>query len=117
MRVIDRLHRSQTELHSKLIVLAERQSEIAKTTELRKQERARARQRQQQQQQQRQQQQQQRQERQQQQQQRQQQQNKKQQLQQEKTERQSSEESEGTDQVVAFFLIRPGLWHFKWPIH
>ena len=89
MRVIDRLHRSQTELHSKLIVLAERQSEIAKTTELRKQERARAKQRQQQQ--------------------RQQQQNKKQQ--QEKIERQSSEESEGTDQVVAFFKIRPGLWH------
>ena len=38
MRVIDRLHRKQTEFHTKLIILAERRSEIAKATELKKQD-------------------------------------------------------------------------------
>ena len=44
MRVIDRLHRTQTELHSKLIILAERRSEIAKATELKKQEESKSKQ-------------------------------------------------------------------------
>ena len=47
--MIDRLHRKQTEFHTKLIILAERRSEIAKTTELRKQDESKSRQQQQQQ--------------------------------------------------------------------
>ena len=47
MRVIDRLHRKQTEFHTKLIILAERRSEIAKATELKKQDESKSKQQQQ----------------------------------------------------------------------
>ena len=45
--MIDRLHRKQTEFHTKLIILAERRSDIAKTTELRKQDESKSKQQQQ----------------------------------------------------------------------